>query len=117
MDVKSKIKYYMKAKKLNVYTLSQKSGLTQPTIANWFNKRNYTPSLDALEKVCSAFEISMAQLFCDDFEDMIPATPEVHKLLDIWEILSKAQRDNFISLLESLITPQEETECRFIAIK
>lgn len=116
MDIKSKIKYYMKAKKLNVYKLSQKSGLTQPTIANWFNSRNYTPSVEALEKVCSAFEISMAQLFCDDNENMIPASPEVHKLLDIWQILNKTQRDNFIDLLESIVT-QEETECLIIAAR
>ena len=117
MDVKNRIKYYMKKKKLNVYTLSQKSGLTQPTITNWFNKRNYTPSVEALEKVCLAFEITMAQLFCEENEDMIPASPEVHRLLDIWEILNKVQRDNFISLLESITTPQEETECRITVIK
>lgn len=71
----------------------------------------------ALEKVCSAFEISMAQFFCNDNENMIPATTEVHKLLNIWQILNKTQRENFINLLESIITQQEETKCRIIAIK
>ncbi len=103
MDVKSRIKYYMKAKNLNDYKLAQKSGLSQPTIANWYNQRNYTPSIEALEKVCSAFEITMAELCCADDEKMIPVSDEVQELLDVWLILDKSQRESFLSLMKSVI--------------
>ncbi len=103
MDVKSKIKYYMKAKNLNDYKLAQKSGLSQPTITNWFNKRNYTPSIEALEKVCSAFDITMAELCCTDDEKMIPVSYDTEELLRVWQILDKPQRESFLSLMKSVI--------------
>lgn len=103
MDVKSRIKYYMKAKKMNVYSLSRKSGLTQPCITNWFNERNYTPSVDALEKVCAGLEITMSQLLCSDDEEMLPVTADERKLLKIWNILNGEQRKHLLDLLESMV--------------
>ncbi len=102
MDVKSKIKYFMKAKNLNDYKLAQKSGLSQPTITNWFNSRNYTPSIEALEKVCSAFEITMAELCCTNDEKMMPVSDEIQELLNVWYILDKSQRENFLGLMKSI---------------
>jgi len=103
MDLKDKIKEFMDAKNTNVYALAKKSGVTQPCIANWFNERNYTPSIDALEKVCEGLEITMAQLFCDDDEKMMPINTEERRLLEIWQVLSKTQREYFILLLESIV--------------
>lgn len=103
MDVKRKIKKYMNEKKINVYSLAKKSGVTQPCIANWFNERNYTPSVDALEKVCDGLEITMAQLFCKEDEKMVPVTPDERKLLHIWQILNGEQRKQFMGFLESII--------------
>ena len=102
MDVKSKIKYFMKAKNLNDYKLAQKSGLSQPTITNRFNSRNYTPSIEALEKVCSAFEITMAELCCTNDEKMMPVSDEIQELLNVWYILDKSQRENFLGLMKSI---------------
>ena len=102
MDVKSKIKYFMKAKNLNDYKLAHKSGLSQPTITNWFNSRNYTPSIEALEKVCSAFEITMAELCCTNDEKMMPVSDEIQELLNVWYILDKSQRENFLGLMKSI---------------
>lgn len=103
MDVKRKIKKYMDDKKTNVYSLAKKSGVSQPCIANWFNERNYTPSIDALEKVCDGLEITMAQLFCKEGEEMMPVTAEERKLLEIWQILNGDQRNYFIKLLDSIV--------------
>ncbi len=103
MDIKLKIKKYMDDKKINVYALAKKSGVTQPCIANWFNERNYTPSIDALEKVCDGLEITMAQLFCKDDEAMMPVAAEERKLLEIWQILNVNQRNYLLKLLESII--------------
>lgn len=103
MDVKQKIKKYMDDKKTNVYSLAKKSGVTQPCIANWFNERNYTPSIDALEKVCDGLEITMAQLFCKEDETMVPITADERRLLGIWRILNGNQRDYLLKLLESII--------------
>lgn len=103
MDLKIKIKEFMDAKNTNVYALAKKSGVTQPCIANWFNERNYTPSIDALEKVCDGLDITMAQLFCEEDEEMVPITAEERRLLNLWQILDKSQRENLLLLLESFV--------------
>lgn len=103
MDIKIKIKKLIEEKKTSIYDLAKKSGVTQPCIANWFNERNYTPSIDALEKVCDGLEISMAQLFCKEDESLIPITTEERRLLHIWQILNGEQRKHFLELLESIV--------------
>ncbi len=103
MDIRIKIKEYMRKKKLNVYKLAKKSGLTQPCVANWFNERNYTPSIDALEKVCVGMEISMAELFCDDNEEMVLVNDEERDLLSVWRIMQGEQRKQVLSMLKSFI--------------
>ncbi|MCI9504261.1 MAG: hypothetical protein HFE26_02560 [Clostridia bacterium] len=53
--VKEKIKALLESQNLTVYELAQKSDLTEACIRNWFTKRNYTPSLEALEKNQQSF--------------------------------------------------------------
>ena len=65
MDIKAKIKKLIKEKKTSIYDLAKKSGVTQPYLANWFNERSYTMSIEALEKACEGLEIAMAPLFCN----------------------------------------------------
>ena len=106
MDIKTKIKRLIKEKGTSIYDLAKKSGVTQPCIANWFNERNYTPSIDALEKVCDGLEITMAQLFCNADEDIVPVSVDERRLLYIWQILNGEQRKHFLELLESLVKKQ-----------
>ena len=50
------------------YQLAEASGLTQSTISSWY-RRDLTPSIASLEKICSAFDITLSQFFAksDDF--------------------------------------------------
>jgi transcriptional regulator with XRE-family HTH domain len=66
--VKDKIKKLIESRNVTVYELAQKSDLTEACIRNWFTKRNYTPSLEALEKISKAFQIEPFELLCEDAE-------------------------------------------------
>lgn len=55
--VKFRIKELIEIKRISIYELAEKSDLTEACIRNWYTKRNYTPSLEAIEKICRAFDI------------------------------------------------------------
>ena len=66
MEIKKKIRDIMIERGYTIYSLSKATELSQTSIANWFNKVNNEPSISALEKVCKAFDITMAELFAKD---------------------------------------------------
>lgn len=90
--VKKRIKELMDQRAWSVYDLSQKSDLTEACIRNWYTKRNYTPSLEAIEKICKAFEISVAELVRDETEDSIVVDAEKKELLKNWSNLETKQK-------------------------
>ena len=65
MDIKEKIYKLMEARNWTTYTLAEKANLTQSTVSSIF-RLNRTPSIQTLEKVCEAFEISLSDLFADE---------------------------------------------------
>jgi len=76
--VKFKIKKLIEIKGISIYELAKKSDLTEACIRNWYTKRNYTPSLEAIEKICRAFDIPETELVRRDDEEMVPMT-EIEK--------------------------------------
>lgn len=70
IDVLERITYYRKQKNWTEYQLAEHSGLTQSTISAWYRKNLY-PTIPSLEKICSAFGITLSQFFAaenDSFE-------------------------------------------------
>ena len=97
--VKEKIKKLISARGISIYDLAQKADLTEACIRNWFTVRNYTPSLEALEKISKAFDISPFELLCDD-DEIMPATPENKEFLSKFNLLTKEQKDALLNLLD-----------------
>lgn len=65
MDVLRKVNKLRLERGWSVYRLSVKSGISQSTLTNMFN-RETQPSLASLELICNAFEISLSEFFADD---------------------------------------------------
>lgn len=84
------------------YQLAQKAGLPQSTISSWYRK-NMLPTLSSLEKICIAFDMTMAQFLAED-DGLTEITPDQKELLDKWEYLSPKQKQAFLELMNS-ITP------------
>ena len=102
MDVRQKIKVLMEQKHMTVYALAQKSDLTTACIQNWYSARNYLPSVDALEKVCGALGITMAELFCEDDQKMMAVNEEQRELLNLWQVLSADKREILLKLIKTM---------------
>lgn len=84
------------------YELAQRSSLPQSTISSWYRK-NMLPSLASLEKICHAFDMTMAQFLSED-ASLTELTSEQEALLKKWEFLSPKQKTSFLNLMDSIIS-------------
>lgn len=82
------------------YRLSEESDIAQTTISSWFRK-NIIPTIPSLEKICSAYNITLSQFFNWDNEPIV-LTDRQRELLDNWNRLTKEQQDIVIELLRSM---------------
>jgi len=80
------------------YQLAEHSGLPQSTISSWYRKQ-MIPSVSSLEKVCTAFGITLSQLFADENE-LLSLTPSQRKLLNNWAKLTPDQQDALFKLID-----------------
>lgn len=90
--VKNKIRKLINQRKWTIYELAQRSELTEACIRNWCTKRNYTPSLEAIEKICKALDISVAELVHDESENLMVVNDEKLQLLENWSELEEKQK-------------------------
>ena len=80
----------------SVHKLSKEAGLKQSTVNNLFS-RNNLPTLPTLEKLCSAFGISLAEFFSEYSEQVL--TDEQKLLLNEWNKLTVEQKKNLLPIL------------------
>lgn len=99
--VKDRILMYMKARDMSFYKLSLLSGVSEIGLRNWYSERNYAPSLQMLEKVCSALKIYPYELFCQD-EDLLPVSKEKRIFLEKLDCLPKKHQEAIMDLINSL---------------
>ena len=101
--VKWRIKDYMEQKEISIYELARKADLTEACIRNWYTKRGYTPSLEAIIKVSKALEVPIADFFREEGEEQLYVTKEEKELLTDWSMLSDKQRGVVRSVINIFI--------------
>ena len=82
------------------YQLSEKAELPQSTISSWYRK-NMTPSVASLQKICNAFGITLSQLFSKDNKS-VELTDSQIKLLQSWARLSPEQQDAVFNIIDKM---------------
>ena len=101
--VKLRIKELIEIKRISIYELAEKADLTEACIRNWYTKRNYTPSLEAIEKICRAFDISESELVRRDDEELVPMTEKEKLLLKNWLLLDEKQRNLILMHMDAFL--------------
>lgn len=101
--VKFRIKELIEIKRISIYELAEKADLTEACIRNWYTKRNYTPSLEAIEKICRAFDISESELVRRDDEELVPMTEKEKLLLKNWLLLDEKQRNLILMQIDAFL--------------
>ena len=82
------------------YQLAEKSGLPQSTISSWYRK-NMLPTIPSLEKLCTAFGISMSQFFADK-HDPIHLTEQQAEMFCHWNRLNKEQKECLLQFIKTI---------------
>lgn len=101
INVLERITYYRNYKGWTEYQLASASGLTQSTISSWYRK-DLVPSIGSLEKICSAFGITLSQFFSEDESTSLYLTDTQKRLIEISSKLTPRQQDALIDLLNTL---------------
>lgn len=99
MDVLVRLQKLLEDRGWSEYRLSKECGLSQSTIGNIF-RRNTVPSLDSLEKICASFGITLSQFFADN--DMIELTPDLKTIFEKWKVLSPAQKEALLQMVNAM---------------
>lgn len=100
IDVLERITYYRTQKNWTEYQLAEESGLTQSTISSWYRK-NTIPSIPSLEKICSAFGITLSQFFSTDMDNFTLTTLQKELLKEAGR-LTVSQQAALVEFFKSL---------------
>ena len=84
-----KIEQFRRDRGWSVYKLAQESGLSAPTIHQWLETET-RPTLSALEDVCKAFKITLADFFTEN--ELIEVNPRIKALYDKWCSLTEDEK-------------------------
>ena len=99
-DILATITKYREERGWTEYQLAEHSGLPQSTISSWYRK-NLIPTIPSLEKICSAFGITLSQLFAEE-NTAVSLTASQKKLLDRWNRLSEDQQSAVFLLIDKM---------------
>ena len=81
------------------YRLSQMTGVTQ-TVLSRIIKRENVPTIQTLEKICAALNISLAQFFAKD-ENPPDLTAEQKEIIETWNGLSPEERERLMKIIRT----------------
>ena len=99
-DILATITKYREDRGWTEYQLAERSGLPQSTISSWYRK-NMVPTVPSLEKICTAFGITLSQLFAEE-NTAVSLTASQKKLLDRWTRLSEDQQNAVFLLIDKM---------------
>lgn len=66
----------------------------------WYRKE-MTPSISSLEKICAAFDLTLAQFFAEE-EEFSVLTPDQTQLLEQWMTLSAEEKHLLLQLISHM---------------
>ena len=98
--VAEQIEILCKERGVSKYRLAQLTGMSQTAVGNILSKVSI-PTLPTLEKICDAFDITIAQFFAED-----GARPNLtdmqNEMMDIWDSLDDGEKEIMIKVVRSL---------------
>lgn len=101
MNVLDKIIELRNAKGWSEYQLAEEAGMAQSTISSWYRK-NMTPSIPSLEKICNAFDMTLSQFFLENDTETVSLTPKQIELINAANKLSPEQLDSLVTFLNTM---------------
>ena len=69
--IRSRIKFYLKEKNMNVWALCKNSGIPCSTISTFMSGKTELIKLDTLLHICEGFNITLGNFFADSMFDTV----------------------------------------------
>lgn len=83
------------------YQLAEKSGITQSTVSSW-TRQNAVPTIPNLEKICTAFGITLSQFFLEDASEAVCLTEKQKEMFDAWNRLNPDQQITLLQFMKTI---------------
>lgn len=97
MDIRQKIDELRKLKGWSRSKLAKEAGLSETTVYNWYNENDFTPSRKAIEYVCAALEVPVAEIYSD--VDIDKLSPQQIRLLELFNKVPDARKEAVIDIM------------------
>lgn len=75
------------------------TGVTQTVLSRIIKKEN-VPTIQTLEKICTALHVSLAQFFAKD-ENQPDLTAEQREIIETWNGLNPEERDRLMKIIRT----------------
>ena len=83
------------------YQLAEAAELPQSTISSW-SRQNVVPSIQNLEKICNAFQITLSQFFLEDDSQAICLTESQKSMFHAWNRLTVEQQTTLLQFMKTI---------------
>ena len=94
-----RIKELCEKQKISNYRLSQMTGVTQTVLSRIIKGEN-VPTIQTIEKICAALNISLAQFFAKD-ENPPDLTAEQREIIETWNGLTPEERERLMKIIRT----------------
>lgn len=106
MEIGKRIKTIRKANNQKLLNISQLTGLSQPFISE-IERGIKAPSIETLEKICTALGITLSEFFADTQEQNL-ISPEARQIINKLNKLTPRQLKILNDVLDEWINPKGE---------
>ena len=94
-----RIKELCDKQQITKYRLSQMTGVTQTVLSRIIKGEN-VPTIQTIEKICAALDISLAQFFAKD-ENPPDLTAEQREIIETWNGLTPEERERLMKIIRT----------------
>ena len=94
-----RIKELCEKQKISNYRLSQMTGITQSVLARIIRRKNI-PTVQTLERICAALNLSLAQFFAKDGNPP-DLTAEQVEIIEMWNGLGPGEREQLMKIIRT----------------
>lgn len=99
LELYEKVDNLRRQKRMSVAELNRRAGISHATLPSW-KQRKTMPTLELLEAICDALDVSLATLLYDADADNLSG--EEMALLNDWRALSSEQKVAIITLIKAI---------------
>ena len=105
MDVLGRITELRESRGWMEYRLSKEAGVSQNTISNLY-RRNNTPTIQTLESICKAFNITMTEFFADIDDPITTLTDKQRAMVEDTKHFNEKQQKVLDAVIDLLKTTE-----------